>query len=128
LPAWLRGTPTAVPESIRWLRCFTGWPAASSYHFHPRPHLVTIVLVGWTFARLCDFEAGRIPLGSLYWLVPVFVLWTNMHGGVLGGVGMVAVTVAGWGLPDAGPGDAHHFDPAILLLGFWRLSARVPSS
>src|SRR5262245_59711044 len=47
----------------------------SAYHLHPRPHLATIILVGWTFARLQDFDAGRIPLLSLTWLVPVFVLW-----------------------------------------------------
>src|SRR5262245_21798014 len=48
--------------------------AASGYHFHPRPHLVTIALLGWTFASLCDFEARRTRLGSLFWLVPLFVL------------------------------------------------------
>ena len=35
--------------------------AASSFHFHPRPHLTSIVLLGWTFARLCDFEAVASP-------------------------------------------------------------------
>ncbi|HBI45388.1 MAG TPA: hypothetical protein DDY78_21430 [Planctomycetales bacterium] len=70
--------------------------AASSYQFHPRPLLITLALLGWTFARLCDFEAGRIPLRGLFWLVPVFVLWTNCHAGVLAGMGTVAVAVAGW--------------------------------
>src|SRR5207253_9500695 len=40
---------------------------ASSYHFHPRPHLATIVLMGWTFAHLCDVENGRRSLRSLIW-------------------------------------------------------------
>jgi hypothetical protein len=71
--------------------------AASAYHFHPRPHLINLVLLGWTFARLCDFEAGRIPLRRLFWLVPLFVIWTNVHGGMLGGVGTLAVATAGWG-------------------------------
>src|SRR5207247_1486579 len=69
---------------------------ASSYHFHPRPHLATIVLMGWTFARLCDVENGRRSLRSLIWLVPVFILWTNLHGGVLGGVATVGCVAAGW--------------------------------
>jgi hypothetical protein len=69
---------------------------ASAYHLPPRPHLVTIVLLAWTFGRLCDAEAGRTPLGRLAWLVPVFVLWTNVHGGVVGGMGTVAAVVAGW--------------------------------
>jgi len=72
--------------------------AASSFHFHPRPHLITLVLLGWTFSRLCDFEAGRTPLRSLFWLVPLFVIWTNVHGGMVGGVGTLAVASAGWGL------------------------------
>jgi hypothetical protein len=71
---------------------------ASAYHFFARPHLATLVLLGWTFARLCDFEAGRIPLRRLFWLVPVSAVWANTHGGVLGGIGTVALAVAGWGL------------------------------
>jgi hypothetical protein len=71
---------------------------AGAYHFHPRPHLMTIVLLGWTFAQLCDFEAGRISLPRLFWLLPVFVLWANMHGGMVGGIGTVAVAVAGWAI------------------------------
>jgi hypothetical protein len=71
---------------------------ASSFHFFARPHLLTIVFLGWTFARLCDFEAGRIPLRRLFWLVPVAAVWANAHGGVLGGIGTLALAVAGWGL------------------------------
>jgi hypothetical protein len=69
---------------------------ASAYHFHPRPHLLSIVFLGWTFANLCDVEAGRVSLKRLIWLLPLFVLWTNIHGGVLGGFGTLAITVIGW--------------------------------
>jgi hypothetical protein len=69
---------------------------ASAYNFHPRPHLLSIALLGCTFALLCDFESGRIPLRRLFWLAPVFVLWTNIHGGMLGGLGTLAVTVFCW--------------------------------
>jgi hypothetical protein len=69
---------------------------ASTYHLHPRPHLATIVFLAWTFAWLCDFEAGRLGLGRLFWLGLVFVVWTNMHGGVLGGMATVALAGAGW--------------------------------
>ncbi len=71
---------------------------ASSYHLHPRPHLATIVLIGWTFARLLDFEAGRLSWRGLLWLLPVFVLWTNLHGGMLGGVVLLGFATAGWGV------------------------------
>jgi hypothetical protein len=71
---------------------------ASIYHFHPRPHVFTIVLLGWTFAQLIDVEAGRIPLRRLFWLVPLFVVWTNLHAGMVGGVATLGLAVAGWGL------------------------------
>jgi hypothetical protein len=69
---------------------------ASAYHFHPRPHLLTIVFLGLTFALLCDFEAGRVSLRRLFWLWPLFAVWTNIHAGMLGGLGTLAVTVLGW--------------------------------
>jgi hypothetical protein len=69
---------------------------ASSYHFHPRPHLLTILLLGYTFARLIDFEAARLGLRGLFWLVPLFILWTNIHGGMLGGLATLLLSVLGW--------------------------------
>jgi hypothetical protein len=72
--------------------------AASTFHLHPRPHLATLVLLGWMFAWLCDFEAGRMPLSRLFWLVPLCLVWTNTHDGVLGGIATLALTVAGWAL------------------------------
>jgi hypothetical protein len=69
---------------------------ASTYHFHARPHLMTIALLGWTLAELNAFEAGRISLPRLFGLVPVFVLWANLHAGMLGGLGTLTITVAGW--------------------------------
>lgn len=65
--------------------------AASSYHFHPRPHLITLVLLGITFALLCDFEVGRLPLRRLFWLVPLYVVWANVHGGMVGGIVTIAL-------------------------------------
>jgi hypothetical protein len=70
--------------------------AASSSHFHIRPHLLTIALMGWTCACLCDFEAGRVKLNRLFWLVPLCVLWANIHGGMLGGLCTLILALAGW--------------------------------
>jgi hypothetical protein len=50
------------------------------------------VTVGW----LCDFEARRIGLGRLLLLVPAFLLWTNIHGGMLGGFGTLVLAAGGW--------------------------------
>lgn len=68
----------------------------SYYHLHPRPALLTNVFLGWTFARLCDFENGRVPFRSLFWLVPVSLVWANTHDGVLGGMGTIGLAAAGW--------------------------------
>lgn len=72
--------------------------AASSSHLHVRPHLVTIVFFGLTCAWLNDFEAERIPLRRLFWLVPLDLLWSNLHGGVLGAWFTTAIAFAGWTL------------------------------
>lgn len=72
--------------------------AASSSHFHVRPHIGTIVFMGLTYSFLCDFEAGRIGLSRLLWLLPMYALWTNIHGGLLGGLGTMGFALAGWTL------------------------------
>jgi hypothetical protein len=64
--------------------------------FHVRPLVATIVLLGVTFGWLVDVENGRRRLGQLWWLVPLFILWTNVHGGVLGGLGTVGLCLGGW--------------------------------
>lgn len=70
--------------------------AASSSHFHVRPHLFTIAGMAITAAILVDIDTGRAPLRRLAWLVPLFVVWTNVHGGVLGGMASVALVAGGW--------------------------------
>lgn len=70
--------------------------ASSSYHFLPRPHLASMILLGWMFARLADFEGGRLPIGRLLWFVPAVIAWTNLHGGVVGGLATFALCGAGW--------------------------------
>src|SRR5579884_260655 len=72
--------------------------AASSSHFHVRPHLATIIGVGITVAFLCDFEAGCLRLSQLFWLVPVYLVWANIHGGMLGGLCTMILAAAGWAL------------------------------
>lgn len=70
--------------------------AASSHHFHARPHIATIALTALTYGILCDVEAGRAPARRL-WLLPLLmVLWTNLHGGALAGIVNVAMVLIGW--------------------------------
>ena len=69
----------------------------SAFHFYARPHMFTIVGMGVTMAAIVDYERGRTGLWRLWWLIPFNVLWTNIHGGVLGGVMTLGMAVAGWG-------------------------------
>jgi hypothetical protein len=66
------------------------------FHAFVRPHMVTILLTAWVLARLIDFDRGRVGLKGLAWFIPVNILWTNIHGGVLGGLMMLALCGAGW--------------------------------
>lgn len=72
--------------------------AASSSHFHVRPHLFTIACMAATMALLVEVDAGRIPLRRLWWLVPLDVAWANVHGGVLGGIATAGMAAVGWGI------------------------------
>jgi hypothetical protein len=72
--------------------------AASAIHLHVRPHIVSILFTAFIFSRLRDFEVGRINFRGLFWLIPIFIIWTNIHGGVLGGLGTFALMAAGWTL------------------------------
>ncbi len=71
-------------------------PGPSSHHFHVRPHIVTIFFMTIIYARLCDIESGRKSISTLFWLIPVFVIWSNIHGGALGGLCTLLIAAAGW--------------------------------
>ena len=70
--------------------------AASAGHFHARPHLISLALFAGVYAHLQNVEAGRSSPRTLWWLVPLFVVWANTHGGVLAGYGTVALAFFGW--------------------------------
>jgi len=72
---------------------------AGSPQFHVRPVILSIVLLAVVDAWLVDVEAGRAPFRRLWLLVPLFILWTNLHGGALGGWCTVALCAAGWCIP-----------------------------
>ena len=68
---------------------------ASSGHFHVRPHLATIVGMAVVMVFLTDVENGRLPMAEIL-ADPVVWLWSNIHGGVLGGLATIALAIAGW--------------------------------
>ena len=70
--------------------------AASSGHFHVRPHLSTMLGMAILFVLFADVDEGRRSLRSLWWLVPLFWVWSNVHGGALGGFATFGIAAAGW--------------------------------
>jgi len=71
---------------------------AGAYHFYARPHMATLALMAVTMAWIVDFESGRRSAWRLFALIPLFIIWTNLHGGVLGGTLTLGLAVAGWGI------------------------------
>ena len=67
-----------------------------AFHYFVRPHMFTIALLGWTMMCVVDFERGRCSAWRLVGLIPLYVAWTNLHGGVLGGTLTLGLAVAGW--------------------------------
>jgi len=72
--------------------------AAGSHHLHVRPHIATMFFMTLVYALLCDVEARRKDIKSLAWLIPLFVIWSNIHGGALGGLCSLLIVAAGWTL------------------------------
>ncbi len=68
------------------------------FHYFVRPHMFTIALLGWTMMCVVDYENFRAGNARLAALIPLFILWTNLHGGVLGGTMTLGLAVAGWGV------------------------------
>ena len=71
---------------------------SSSSHLHIRPHLFSILFLGIIYSILCDYEKGHVTFLKLLWLIPIFIVWTNIHGGVLAGIGTLWITVIGWSI------------------------------
>lgn len=72
--------------------------ATASHNLHVRPHMITLFMIAIIYAKLVDFDSRRIPFRKLFWLIPIFILWTNFHGGVLGGLFTLLLVVSGWTL------------------------------
>ncbi|MCK6486350.1 MAG: hypothetical protein HUU22_08575 [Phycisphaerae bacterium] len=72
--------------------------AAASYHFHARPHLMTLVFSATLYAMLCNVDRGRSRPIRLVLLIPLFIVWSNCHGGALGGLATLMLAATGWSI------------------------------
>ncbi|MCS6864325.1 MAG: hypothetical protein RMJ56_03225 [Gemmataceae bacterium] len=72
--------------------------ASAGSHFHVRPHLFTLAAMAIVAVVVAETDVFRpkSKFTRLWWLLPLFIIWTNVHGGVLGGIGTLAITVAAW--------------------------------
>lgn len=94
---WMFRRLVAAGIHVRWAVLFTTLAVlASAGSLHLRPLLLSMAFFAWTYSRLVDVEAGRAEIGDLGWLLPVFIVWVNCHGAVLGGIGTFGLTAAFW--------------------------------
>ncbi len=63
-------------------------------HALARPHVVTYLLFAVFLERLDDVYAGRRSARALVPLVPLAVLWCNVHGGFLAGIALAGIYAA----------------------------------
>ncbi len=77
---------------------------SSAIHYLARPHLFTLLLLA---VSLWMLEADRRkPTGRIWLLIPLTIVWANLHGGFLGLVACVGLVAAGSAL-------AKEWGPAI---------------
>jgi hypothetical protein len=65
----------------------------SSMHFLARPHLLTLLLLSIS-VWMID-EDRRRPSARIWWLVPLTILWTNLHGGFLALIVVLGLAAVG---------------------------------
>src|SRR5205085_434915 len=68
----------------------------SSMHFLARPHLMTLVLLSISVWML--EEDRKHPNPRIWWLVPLTIVWTNLHGGFLALILVLLLATLGSGI------------------------------
>lgn len=68
----------------------------SAGSLHVRPLLLSMAFFACAFVRLVDVETGHARMPTLAWLVPLFVLWANCHGAVMGGIASIWLAALLW--------------------------------
>jgi hypothetical protein len=94
---WLFGRLAMAGVQVRWAVLLTSLAILTSAgSLHLRPLLLSMAFFAGTYARLVDVESGRARIRDLAWLLPLFILWVNCHGAVLGGVATVGLAAGLW--------------------------------
>ncbi len=69
--------------------------AASAGHWLARPHLCTMLFTVVFYAVLEGAGASARGRRRLWLLLPLMILWTNLHGGFFTGIALIAIYAAG---------------------------------
>jgi hypothetical protein len=96
--------------------------ASSSVHWLARPHLFTLLFLVLFFYLLEEVRAGRTRIAGIPYFVllpAATLLWTNLHGGFIVGILMVAVYGAGELLTVAFSADPAERKPAAIRAASW---------
>ncbi len=133
-------TTVVIALTCRWLysllvRDGIPWPAAAFWTFlgglatsiswTARPNIFSVPLLMYT-AWICDrYHRGACTKRQTLWLLPLFILWANLHGGFAAGILTIVIALAmelalTLGIPHANNRTgarerAKHF--AFLLIG-----------
>jgi len=93
--------------------------AAASVVWSPRPQIMSLVLFGLVSYLLYLYKWKKKD--HLVWLVPIFLLWGNLHGGYVLGVILLFVMLCGELLNKIMPGKTEfHLDwPEMGKLALW---------
>lgn len=99
--------------------------AAASVVWSPRPQIMSLVLFGLVSYLLYLYKWKK--KNHLIWLVPIFLIWGNLHGGYVLGVILLGVMIGGELLNKIIPGKTEfHMDwPEIRKLVFWASSGML---
>ncbi len=99
--------------------------AAASVVWSPRPQIMSLVLFGLVSYLLYLYKWKK--RNHLIWLVPIFLLWGNLHGGYVLGVILLGIMIGGEMLNKIMPGKTEfHMDwPEIRKLVFWSSSGML---
>jgi len=67
---------------------------SASMHFLARPHIFTLLLLSISMAIIeADRRGGH--RARIWWLAPIALVWTNLHGGFLVLIGLLALAAVG---------------------------------
>jgi hypothetical protein len=109
-------------EGVNWpLAVFWTFLAAlgTSPSWMVRPNLFTILALVLVTGICEQYHAGLISARRTLWLLPIFLLWPNLHGGFLAGFLVLGVAfVVECALAVASP-DLEQRDAARKRLGWW---------